>query len=36
MAQKEPVLGLKEVAIENTVQEYRLKMAGQKVKPATP
>ena len=36
MAQKDPVLGLKEVAIENTVQEYRLKMAGQKVKPATP
>jgi hypothetical protein len=36
MAQKEPILGLKEVAIENTVQEYRLKMAGQKVKPATP
>jgi DNA repair exonuclease SbcCD ATPase subunit len=36
MAQREPVLRLKEVAIENTVQEYRLKMAGQKVKPATP
>jgi DNA repair exonuclease SbcCD ATPase subunit len=36
MAQKDPVLGLKEVAIENTVQEYRVKMAGQKVKPATP
>jgi chromosome segregation ATPase len=33
MAQKEPVFGLREVAVENVVQEYRLKLASQKVKP---
>jgi chromosome segregation ATPase len=33
LAQKEPVLGLKEVGVENVVQEYRLKFASQKVKP---
>jgi chromosome segregation ATPase len=36
LAQKDPVLGLKEVGVENVVQEYRLKMADQKIKPAAP
>ncbi len=31
--QKEPVLGLKEVAVENVVQEYQGKFDSQKVKP---
>lgn len=35
LTQKEPVLGLKEVDVENTVQEYRLKMEDEKVHPAT-
>lgn len=33
MAQKDPVLGLKEVEVENVVQEYQLKYDAQKVKP---
>jgi chromosome segregation ATPase len=33
LAQKEPVLGLKEVDVENVVQEYKLKFASQKIKP---
>jgi chromosome segregation ATPase len=33
LAQKDPLLGLKEVDVENVVQEYRLKFAGQKIKP---
>jgi chromosome segregation ATPase len=33
LAQKDPVLGLKNVDIENVVQEYRLKFDSQKVKP---
>jgi chromosome segregation ATPase len=33
LSQKEPVLGLKEVDVENVVQEYQLKFASQKVKP---
>lgn len=33
LAQKEPVFGLKEVDVENVVQEYKLKFDGQKVKP---
>jgi hypothetical protein len=33
LEQKDPVLGLKEVGIENVVQEYRIKFASQKVKP---
>ncbi len=33
LSQKEPVFGLKEVGVENVVQEYRLKFAGQKIKP---
>jgi chromosome segregation ATPase len=33
MSQKEPVLGLKEVDVENVVQEYRVKFAAQKIKP---
>ena len=32
LSQKDPVLGLKEVDVENVVQEYRLKMAGAKLK----
>jgi chromosome segregation ATPase len=32
-AQKDPLLGLKEVDVENVVQEYRLKFAGQKIQP---
>ena len=34
LSQKDPVLGLKEVDVENVVQEYRLKMAGAKLKGA--
>ncbi len=34
LSQKEPVFGLKQVEIENVVQEYRLKMADQKLTPA--
>jgi chromosome segregation ATPase len=33
LSQKEPVFGLKEVEVENVVQEYRLKFAAEKVKP---
>lgn len=33
LSQKDPVLGLKEVDIENVVQEYKIKFANQKVKP---
>jgi len=33
LSQKEPVFGLKEVDVENVVQEYRLKFAAEKVKP---
>lgn len=33
LAQKDPVLGLKEVDVENVVQEYRVKFASQKIKP---
>jgi chromosome segregation ATPase len=33
LSQKDPVLGLKEVDIENVVQEYRLKFASQQIKP---
>jgi|HubBroStandDraft_5_1064220.scaffolds.fasta_scaffold13019_2 DNA repair exonuclease SbcCD ATPase subunit len=33
LSQKEPVLGLKEVDVENVVQEYQLKFDAQKVKP---
>ena len=33
LAQKEPVLGFKEVAMENTLQEYRQKFTSQKAKP---
>jgi chromosome segregation ATPase len=33
LAQKDPVLGLKEVSIENVVQEYQAKLASQRVKP---
>jgi len=36
LTQKEPVLGLKEVGVENVVQEYREKLASQKISPATP
>ena len=31
LSQKDPVLGLKEVDIENVVQEYQLKLAGERV-----
>ncbi len=31
LAQKEPVFGLKQVQIENVVQEYRIKMAAEKI-----
>jgi chromosome segregation ATPase len=34
LAQKEPVLGLKEVSVENVVQEYREKINTQKITPA--
>jgi chromosome segregation ATPase len=33
LSQKDPVLGLKEVDIENVVQEYQAKFASQKIKP---
>jgi chromosome segregation ATPase len=33
LSQKDPVFGLKEVDIENVVQEYQVKFAGQKIKP---
>jgi chromosome segregation ATPase len=33
MAQKEPVLGFRDVAIQNVVQEYRLKFDSLKAKP---
>jgi chromosome segregation ATPase len=33
LAQKEPVFGLREVDVENVVQEYRMKFAAQKAKP---
>jgi hypothetical protein len=33
LSQKDPVLGLKEVDVENVVQEYRLKFASQQIKP---
>jgi chromosome segregation ATPase len=36
LSQKEPVFGFKDVAIENVVQEYKIKMAAEKIKPATP
>jgi len=36
LAQKDPVLGLKEVDVENVIQEYQVKFASQKVKPASP
>jgi chromosome segregation ATPase len=32
LAQKDPVLGLKEVDVENVVQEYKVKLANQKIK----
>lgn len=34
LSQKEPVLGLKEVDVENVVQEYQQKFASQKIKPS--
>jgi DNA repair exonuclease SbcCD ATPase subunit len=34
LRQKEPLFGFRQVEIENVVQEYRLKMADVKVKPA--
>ena len=34
LKQQEPVLGLNRVDVENVVQEYRLKMADEKLKPA--
>jgi chromosome segregation ATPase len=34
LRQQEPVLGLKRVEIENVVQEYKLKLADQRLKPA--
>lgn len=36
LSQKDPVLGLKEVAVENVVQEYRLKIASQKIPAPAP
>jgi chromosome segregation ATPase len=36
LSQKDPVLGLKEVDVENVVQEYRLKMASQKIQTPAP
>jgi|HubBroStandDraft_4_1064222.scaffolds.fasta_scaffold246307_2 peptidoglycan hydrolase CwlO-like protein len=35
LSQKDPVLGLKEVDVENVVQEYQAKFASQKIKPST-
>jgi chromosome segregation ATPase len=34
LRQQEPVFGLKQVEIENVVQEYKLKMADERLKPA--
>ena len=34
LSQKDPVLGLKEVDVENVVQEYQQKFASQKIKPS--
>jgi chromosome segregation ATPase len=36
LTQKEPVFGIKEVGIENVMQEYQEKLASQKVIPAPP
>lgn len=36
MTQKEPVFGIKEVGIENVVQEYQEKLDSQKITPAQP
>jgi DNA repair exonuclease SbcCD ATPase subunit len=36
LSQKDPLLGLKEVDVENLVQEYRLKMASQKIQTPAP
>ena len=36
LSQKDPVLGLKEVDVENVVQEYRLKIASQKIRTPAP
>ncbi|MGD0489905.1 MAG: hypothetical protein ABSC32_00040 [Steroidobacteraceae bacterium] len=33
LSQKDPVFGLKEVGIENILQEYQLKLASEKIKP---
>src|ERR1700722_8836348 len=33
LSQKDPVFGLKDVDVQNVVQEYQLKFASQKVKP---
>jgi chromosome segregation ATPase len=33
LSQKDPVFGLKEVEVENVVQEYQLKFDSQRVKP---
>jgi len=33
LSQKDPVLGFREVDIENVVQEYQVKFASQKIKP---
>jgi hypothetical protein len=33
LSQKDPVLGLKNVEVENVVQEYQLKFDSQKLKP---
>jgi chromosome segregation ATPase len=36
LSQKEPVFGIKEVGIENVVQEYQEKLAAQKINPTPP
>jgi chromosome segregation ATPase len=36
LSQKDPVFGLKEVDVENVVQEYQAKFAAQKIKPTAP
>jgi DNA repair exonuclease SbcCD ATPase subunit len=33
LSQKDPVFGLKEVDVENVVQEYKVKLASEKIKP---
>jgi hypothetical protein len=33
LSQKDPVFGLKEVSMENVVQEYREKLNSQKIEP---